>query len=512
MDYINIYSNQNGKICGKDNYGNNLYFPLDIDCPLNKIYFSNKDEYVSDYVKLKFKNGIYLYYTNQSIEDKIIIDFRISSNQEIPLNPEYPDFLTNIPFYEEIDSICNEEKLFLFSINYLGINTSSIDGDNISKIEKLKHNIDVYKSLSKGKLALFCLMNVFIIIIIVIIIILDINNEIVAVISGITLGITCLLDEIFVIICLNIHLKYITNFMNKINLDYGRDKNDFKWNLVVLLFFISLGGVPFVVLIIKDLIHYQYTDPNEEIKRLEKIIDDKNAQIKQLKKNPQDSRTDNNTEILIINKKETEIERLRSENAQVNVYITRKDNKINNLNRTIRVKIEKIRNLNIKLNEKDDENINLNNTLDSQKEEIRNLNNRLNLKNEEIINLNNRLNSRNEETLGIIREKENRIKTFENEVRYLRASIPFEINENEHLMSIVIITYELENYPFICKKSQKFHIIEDALYEKKPILRETSNYFLCNSIRIIVSNTLEQNNINDGAVILMYKIEESENA
>ena len=66
-DYINIFQNKNGKICGKDNYGNNLYFPNDVDCPINKIYFSDKNEDLIGYEKIGLNDGNYLYYTNESI-------------------------------------------------------------------------------------------------------------------------------------------------------------------------------------------------------------------------------------------------------------------------------------------------------------------------------------------------------------------------------------------------------------------------------------------------------------
>ena len=157
FDYTNIFQNKNGKICGKDNYGNNLYFPTDVDCPINEIYFSDKNEDLIGFEKIELNNGKYLYYTNKSVEEKIIIDFRISSNSKIPFNPIYKDHLTNIPFYEEIDS--EEKNSYLYSVNYLGINTSYISGD---KIDNYKYNIKVYKALSKGKLALFCLLNIFI--------------------------------------------------------------------------------------------------------------------------------------------------------------------------------------------------------------------------------------------------------------------------------------------------------------------------------------------------------------
>ena len=68
FDYINIYPKKNGKICGKDNYGNNLYFPSDVDCPINEIYFSDKNEDFIGYKKIELNNGKYLYYTNAFVE------------------------------------------------------------------------------------------------------------------------------------------------------------------------------------------------------------------------------------------------------------------------------------------------------------------------------------------------------------------------------------------------------------------------------------------------------------
>ena len=159
-DYISIFPNKYGKICGKDSFGNNLYFPNYTDCPINKIYISFYDENIPGYRKLSLKKGKYLYYTNESIDGNIITDLRISYASKIDLNPRYTKDLTNIPFYEEIYSNFSGDNSNLYAINYLGINTSSISGDKIENFEK---KIKIYKSLSKGKLALFCLYNIFIV-------------------------------------------------------------------------------------------------------------------------------------------------------------------------------------------------------------------------------------------------------------------------------------------------------------------------------------------------------------
>ena len=55
------------------------------------------------YTKIELNNGNFLYYTNQSVDDKIVVDLRISSDNDIPLNPEYSSDFSFIPFFEEID-------------------------------------------------------------------------------------------------------------------------------------------------------------------------------------------------------------------------------------------------------------------------------------------------------------------------------------------------------------------------------------------------------------------------
>ena len=135
-DYISIFPKKYGKICGKDSFGNDLYFPNYTDCPINKIYISDYNANITGYQKLRLKRGKYLYYTNESINGNIIIDLRISSETNIALNPRDSKVLTNIPFYEEIYSNFSGDNSNLYAINYLGINTSSISGNKLEKLEK----------------------------------------------------------------------------------------------------------------------------------------------------------------------------------------------------------------------------------------------------------------------------------------------------------------------------------------------------------------------------------------
>ena len=117
------------------------------------------------------------------------------------------------------------------------------------------------------------------------------------------------------------------------------------------------------------------------------------------------------------------------------------------------------------------------------------------------------INSKNEE-ITLLKEKEKKYNEQEKELNHLKSLIPFDIEDGQELMFVIICTYDQINYPMICKKSQTFKSLEDSLYEKKPEYKETKQYFLCNTNIIEASKTLEENNINDGDTILMIKIEE----
>ena len=53
------------------------------------------------------------------------------------------------------------------------------------------------------------------------------------------------------------------------------------------------------------------------------------------------------------------------------------------------------------------------------------------------------------------------------------------------------------------KNTDKFHIIEEKLYEKYPEYIENENYFTVNGIRINKYKTFEQNNIKYSDIILL---------
>ena len=83
---------------------------------------------------------------------------------------------------------------------------------------------------------------------------------------------------------------------------------------------------------------------------------------------------------------------------------------------------------------------------------------------------------------------------------------PFELNENEKLMSIIFTNSKHEFHcSFICKNTDKFRELELRLYEKLPQYGNSSNYFMINGNRVNNHKTLEDNHINDSDVVILYR-------
>jgi len=85
---MNLYKNKNGKKCGKDSYGNYLYFPENIDCPINDILITNSIINLTNYTKLYLGDNYFLCYTNKNNEGEILIDLKASSSRGVQLNLE----------------------------------------------------------------------------------------------------------------------------------------------------------------------------------------------------------------------------------------------------------------------------------------------------------------------------------------------------------------------------------------------------------------------------------------
>jgi len=97
-----------------------------------------------------------------------------------------------------------------------------------------------------------------------------------------------------------------------------------------------------------------------------------------------------------------------------------------------------------------------------------------------------------------LKEKENKIKLF-------KQAFPFEIlNENEKILNVNFITDD-ENihYSIICKNTDKLIYIIDQFYDKYPQYRKLNNLFRFKGKEIKMSNTLEENSINNNDIIII---------
>ena len=150
-NYMDIFSDDYEKLCGKDNLGNNLYFPWNQKCPINDIFISKYRNDLPDYKWLRLDYNHYLYYTNAKTDGKILVDLRISSDSEIALNPggDSESNYYSIPFYEEID---REYNYNLYAINYLGANFSSVSS---KKLKYFDDNCESHITLYYFKIVLF---------------------------------------------------------------------------------------------------------------------------------------------------------------------------------------------------------------------------------------------------------------------------------------------------------------------------------------------------------------------
>ena len=80
--YKDLFNNKNTKVCGIDHLNNKLYFPNNINCPINYIEITKNP--IPSITNLSFKtlqisNNKYLHYTNEYIEGRILIDLKIAS-------------------------------------------------------------------------------------------------------------------------------------------------------------------------------------------------------------------------------------------------------------------------------------------------------------------------------------------------------------------------------------------------------------------------------------------------
>ena len=82
-------------------------------------------------------------------------------------------------------------------------------------------------------------------------------------------------------------------------------------------------------------------------------------------------------------------------------------------------------------------------------------------------------------------------------------------NEDEEISVIIKSSDQTIKSSFMCKKSDKFKVLEQKLYKKYPNIKNEGHYYLCEGNKIDIEKTIEENKIKDNANILY--INDSEN-
>ena len=278
-NYLNIYDKENGKLCGKDSFGNNLYFPEDIECPINDLFVKEGKEDFQGYERINLYESYYLYYTNKNINGTIIIDLKASSAISYQINKDkneyefYHPFELNLeesdqictyleiylkdtfseecknyfhfyvsPFYEYIDSwdyisfLSNSIKhsdikslqydsIKLYKIFYKGINTTKISNKKL--IKNFENCMIIFRIIYIFKIIFFCLIAIlyipYICISVKVIDRLDFNEIYLNIFSIICITLI-IIYIIFSIINIIIYIKYISNFMDMIDIYFEKSK------------------------------------------------------------------------------------------------------------------------------------------------------------------------------------------------------------------------------------------------------------------------------------------------
>ena len=118
--------------------------------------------------------------------------------------------------------------------------------------------------------------------------------------------------------------------------------------------------------------------------------------------------------------------------------------------------------------------------------------------------IDNSINEEIKEAFRQIVEKEKKIKELETKI----SRYPFELNENEQLMSIIIKSDDNKiNVPIICKNSFKFIKIEEKFYDMYSELAEKENNFTLNGAKLNKNKTLEENGIKDKDIIIVKNVD-----
>ena len=152
---------------------------------------------------------------------------------------------------------------------------------------------------------------------------------------------------------------------------------------------------------------------------------------------------------------------------------------------------------------------NANKIISQQQLKIQELQNNLNKCNNTITNLNNTINNLNNN----ITNYKNIINKKDLELNNLRSQLSNNINVNIHnnsndnfndVMCVNFISGDQQiHYAITCLRSNIFAEVEEKLYQKFPVYRNTNNNFIANGKKVLRFKTIEENNIGNGKPVTL---------
>ena len=255
----------------------------------------------------------------------------------------------------------------------------------------------------------------------------------------------------------------------------------------------------------KKMINIEEENKNKLIKELNDKITNLQILLKEKEKSINEDKDKNKNKIL--NEKISNLEILSKEKEKL-------INEEKNKNKILNEKLLEIQKL---LDEKEKNNQKLN-------EKILYLENIQKVKEEEIndekkkfeelnIKFNNYQNiighdSKDEKLIKLLDDLESKDKEIK-KLNEMKSRFPFELLENEKLMTVIIMSGDQKiHYSIICKNTEKFTTIEHKLYEKYPEYLESENYFLINGNKVNKYKSLDENKIKNSDIISMFNYDE----
>ena len=119
-------------------------------------------------------------------------------------------------------------------------------------------------------------------------------------------------------------------------------------------------------------------------------------------------------------------------------------------------------------------------------------------------NMNDNSSDKDNKYLMEINELSKELRTKDKEIKELKKTFPFEINQGDKIMTVTFTTTDQKFfYSIICKNTEIFANLVFQLFKEYPDYKDKSVYFMCNGIVIKEYKTLDENKIKNRDIILL---------